>query len=125
MRYFLVVGSFAIVSACNSIEYDQGAFDYDATPTAYKYSDALDSGLKTLAPYPNADDVCRIVDETSVPNVLVKQGKSLIACPKHEFGALEDRIKEGAAVIAHAKHWSVLRVGQIGASQVTDTKLNK
>ena len=125
MRYFLIVGSLAIVSACNSIEYNEGEFDYDATPATYEYSDALDSGLKTLAPYPNADDVCRVVDETTVPNVLVKQGKSLIACPKHEFGALEDRIKEGAVVIAHAKHWSVLRVGQIGVSQVSDTKFNK
>lgn len=61
MRYFLIVGSLAIVSACNSIEYNEGEFDYDATPATYEYSDALDSGLKTLAPYPNADDVCGLL----------------------------------------------------------------
>lgn len=71
---------------------------------------AIVSGLRTIAPFPNHDDVCRSVDETSVPTELVKDRKMLIACPKHEIGALEDRIRQGAKVIAHAKHWTVLDI---------------
>jgi hypothetical protein len=34
----------------------------------------------------------------------------LIACPKHEKGALEDRMAEGARVVGHARHWTLLQV---------------
>ena len=52
-----------------------------------------------------------------MPKALVKDGKMLIACPKHEIGALEDRIRQGARVIAHAKHWTVLDISKPSSSK--------
>ena len=100
------------LTACNSNLYSEGDFAYDATPTTYEYTKAINSGLRTIAPFPNPDDVCRSVDETSVPAELVKDGKMLIACPKHEMGALGDRIRQGARVVAHAKHWTLLHANK-------------
>ena len=112
MKPIFIIPICLAFSACNSHLYGEGNFAYDASPTTYEYTEAIDSGLLTIAPFPNRDDVCRSVDETSVPAELVKDGKMLIACPKHEMGALEDRIREGARVVAHAKHWTVLNISK-------------
>lgn len=104
------------LTACNSNLYSEGDFAYDAAPTTYEYTEAIDSGLRTIAPFPNPDDVCRSVDETYVPAEWVKDDNILIACPKHEMGALEDRIREGARVVAHAKHWTVLDISKASVS---------
>ena len=37
-------------------------------------------------------------------------GRYLIASPKHENGAIADRRKAGAHIVAHAKHWTILRI---------------
>ena len=57
------------------------------------------------------------MNETSVPTELVNDGKMLIACPKYEIGALEDRIRQGARVIAHAKHWTILDISKPSSSK--------
>ena len=87
-------------------------FEYTNEPTTHSYTDAIDSGLRILKPYPNPDDVCGVVDKTSLPTELAAKYGQLIACPKHEKGALGDRIREGAIVVAHAKHWTVLKVSK-------------
>ena len=57
-------------------------------------------GLRILKPYPNPDDVCG-VDKTSPPTELAAKYGQLIACPKHEKGALGDCIREGAIELWH------------------------
>lgn len=113
MKNGILLAVCALITACNTTLYNEGKFAYDATPQTYEYTNAIDSGIRTIAPYPRHDDVCQTVDETSVPKELVKQGKVLIACPKHEMGALSDRIRQGASVVAHAKHWTLLHASKV------------
>jgi hypothetical protein len=84
--------------------------DYVSTPTTASYTEAQISGLSAKQPYPNPDDICQIIRENDAIREPVDDGSFLIACPKHERGALSDRKKEGAKVIGHAKHWTILTV---------------
>ena len=86
-------------------------FEYTNEPTTHSYTDAIDS-RSILKPYPNPDDFCGVVDKTSLPTELAAKYGQLIACPKHEKGALGDCIREGAIVVANAKHWTVLKVSK-------------
>ena len=109
---------FLMTLACNPIVthdeelFREKGFEYTNEPTSHSYTDAIDSGFRTLKPHPNPDDVCAVVDKASLPTELAAKYGQLIACPKHEKGALGDRIREGAIVVAHAKHWTVLRVSK-------------
>lgn len=90
----------------------QPRLDYPATPTTNSYTEINASGLVAIRPYPNPDDVCVIIKTPEALADKIEDGAFLIACPKHERGAISDRVEEGALVIAHAKHWSVLEVRQ-------------
>lgn len=81
---------------------------YGEEPTRNTYSEAHFSNLKTIAPYPTDNDVCETVASTRTVEALVRDGYILIACPKHEKGAISDRLLEGAQVIAQARHWTIL-----------------
>ena len=65
-----------------------------------------------VQPYPNPDDVCQVIGRNSLIQPLYDDKSTLIACPKHERGAIADRRAEGARTVAHAKHWSILRVAK-------------
>lgn len=41
---------------------------------------------------------------------LVVEGRTLIACPKHEQGAIADRRLAGARVVGNSKHWVIMSV---------------
>ncbi len=84
--------------------------DYGAEPTTFKYTEAGTSGLNPVRPYPTPEDVCQIISENREIREPVNDGSFLIACPKHERGAISDRQSEGAQVIAHARHWTILSV---------------
>lgn len=95
-----------VLAAC------QPGLDYTSTPTTNSYTEISASGLVSIRPYPNPDDVCETIKTPTALADQIEDGSFLIACPKHERGAISDRIDEGALVIAHAKHWSILEVRQ-------------
>lgn len=86
--------------------------DFAAEPTTFNYTDANLSGLSPLRAYPAADDVCQVIRENDAIRPDPADGSILIACPKHEKGALQDRIGERAKVLAHARHWTILSVAK-------------
>lgn len=86
--------------------------DHPSQPTQSTYSEIELSGLHDLAPYPNDDDVCVSLKPTKPLEPYQQEGRILIACPKHEKGALQDRRSEGGRIVGHAKHWSVLSIKQ-------------
>ena len=118
MKPIFVVPMCLMTLACNPMVsndeqlFREKGFEYTNQPTTHSYTDAIDYGLRILKPYSNPDDVCGVVDKTSLPTELAAKYGQLIACPKHEKGALGDRIREGAIVVAHAKHWTVLKVSK-------------
>lgn len=83
---------------------------YGPHATTHRYTEASLSGLRTLAPYPNHDDVCQTIDKKTLPEELATRDDMMIACPKHETGAIGDRRSEGAKIVAYAKHWTVLSI---------------
>ena len=64
MKNGILLAVCALVTAFNTTLNNEGKFAYDATPQTYEYTHAVDSGIRTIAPYPRHDDVCRTVDET-------------------------------------------------------------
>lgn len=105
---FLLPFSILAASGCSGPN-----LDYEAAPTTHAYTEPSSSGLHPIRPYPNPDDVCQVIKEDATIREPVDNGSLLIACPKHEEGAIEDRLNEGATVISHAKHWTILSVNSI------------
>lgn len=70
-------------------------------PTTYEYTQASRSGLKTLRPYPNPDDVCKLLKVNKAVEDLVVEGRTLFACPKHETGAIGDRRRAALEAAAY------------------------
>lgn len=95
-----------LLKGCYSIEPAAEAED----PTTFNYTEANLSGLSPLRPYPSAGDVCELLRDSKRTEMLKLEGQVLIACPKHEKGAIADRQAEGARVVGNAKHWVVLSV---------------
>ncbi|WP_152563314.1 hypothetical protein [Ruegeria halocynthiae] len=84
--------------------------DFGEEPTTFRYTEASASGLNAVRPYPTAEDVCQVIRENQEIRDPVDDGSFLIACPKHERGAISDRQNEGAQVVAQARHWTILSV---------------
>lgn len=81
--------------------------EFGPEPTTTAYTEASSSGLSPVRPFPTPDDVCQVIREDDAIREPVDDGTFLIACPKHERGAIGDRLEEGATVIGHARHWTV------------------
>ena len=113
---FMTLACNPMVSIDDQLFREKG-FEYSNEPTTHIYTDAIDPGLGIQKPYPNLDGVCGVVDKASLPIELAEKYGQLIACPKHQKGALGVRIREGAIVVAHAKHWTVLRISKIPKSK--------
>ena len=79
-------------------------------PTTSNYTEASRSGPKTLRPYPNPDDVCMLLKENRAVEDLIVEDRTLLACPKHEAGAIGDRRTEGARVVGNTKHWVIMSI---------------
>jgi len=79
-----------------------------AEPTRFDYTPPATSGLIGLRPYPNPDDVCMVMGENDVTRAYLDDAALLIGCPKHEQGAIGDRWAEGARIVGHAGHWTLL-----------------
>ena len=88
MKPIFVVPMCLMTLACNPIVsndeqlFREKGFEYTNQPTTHSYTHAIDSGLRILKPYPNPDDVCAVVDKTSLPTELAASYGQLIACPK-------------------------------------------
>jgi len=95
---------------------------YNAAATISSYTSPEASGLIGVRPYPNPSDVCQVIAENDTTLALIHKGTMLIACPKHETGAIQNRINENAHIVAHAKHWSILRVP---GHMISQDQLNK
>lgn len=98
------------LAACELIPVGDGPLGYGPHATTMRYTEPKASGLKAVRPYPTPDDVCQVIGENRVTQELLDDSSLLIACPKHEQGAIGDRRREGAQIVAHAKHWTLLRV---------------
>jgi len=79
-------------------------------PTRFDYTPPEESGLIGIRPYPTPADVCMVIGENDLTENLIDDQSLLIACPKHEKGAIGDRKREGARELAHARHWTLLSV---------------
>ncbi|MGB1235343.1 MAG: hypothetical protein ACPG5U_06405 [Planktomarina sp.] len=117
MNKFLICAAVLTFSACTPapqmapVQSERiVAADLPGEPSIARYTDATLSGLKPGRPFPFSADVCvRLLDNaTIVP--FKAEGSFLIGCPKHERGALADRIRDGAKVVANTRHWVVLNV---------------
>ncbi len=102
-RMILITSTLALAGCAPTMNFGANSTTFDSTePSA--------SGLSAVRPYPNPDDVCQVIRENGAIREPANDGTILIACPKHERGAISDRKNEGAEVIGHAKHWTVLAV---------------
>ena len=104
------VGLFCALAAIGLAGCVEPRTDYASTPTTANYTETSLAGLSAVRPYPNPDDVCQVIRENDAIREPADNGSFLIACPKHVRGALQDRKSEGAKVLGHAKHWTILTV---------------
>lgn len=99
--------SVIFLSACATIEQATEVGE----PRTYSYTHPSQSGLRVRNPFPNPDDVCVSLYTNSMIKPFESNGHFLIACPKHEIGAIGDRkVKQKAQIVGNAKHWVVMRV---------------
>lgn len=106
IRVFLF-GSFVCLSACASIEPASEA----GIPLTNSYTQPEQSGLRSYKAYPGSDDVCVSLRSNRLIAPFELDGHIIIACPKHEVGAIADRkLQQQAKIVGNAKHWVVLRV---------------
>ena len=73
------------------------------------YTPPEDSGLISLQPYPQPNDVCQILGESPATAEYLDQSSILIGCPDHEHGAIQDRKNEGAKIVGRVRSWTLLR----------------
>lgn len=104
-KYLVTVMAFGL-AGCMSPQ----TLGYGPEPTTPLYTSPADSGLLGGRPYPNPKDVCRVIGENEATQNLLDDSALLIGCPKNETGAIADRLREGATVVGHAKHWTLLSV---------------
>jgi len=76
-----------------------------------RYSEPQQSGLVVDSPYPTEKDVCVSLKSNDVTKPFEKENHFLIACPKHELGAIEDReSQQNAKVVGDTGVWVVVSV---------------
>jgi hypothetical protein len=84
--------------------------DYGSEPTRFGYTEPEASGLIGVRPYPNPDDVCMVIGENALTVELLDDAAILVGCPKHERGAIGDRLRDGGQVVGQAKHWTLISI---------------
>ncbi len=112
LRSGVVVAALVILSACTPPLDLSGD---GSEPTILRYSEPSLSGLRAQRPYPNPDDVCQLLAPNRYTDPVREEDRDLIACPKHEKGAIADRRTQGARIVAHAKHWTILSVRRVAS----------
>jgi len=74
------------------------------------YSPPEDSGLVPVRPYPTSADVCQVVGENEMTQAYLDDSATLIACPNHERGAINDRLSEGGQIVGPARKWTLISI---------------
>ena len=105
---FLAVFAALLGIGCASVD----ALGFGPEPTRFTYSTLAESGLFTVRPFPKSDDVCQVIGENDLTSGFLDDASILIGCPKHERGAIAERLAEGGQVVGHAKHWTLLSMPQ-------------
>ncbi|MEO1453665.1 MAG: hypothetical protein AAFV31_07575 [Pseudomonadota bacterium] len=78
--------------------------------TSAMFSPPEESGLIAVRAFPGPRDVCQVVGENDTSREFLDDSATLIACPAQELGAIEDRVNEGAVLVARANQWWLLSV---------------
>lgn len=99
-----------LVPADGSFVPTDGQTAYTEVPSINTYTEPIESGLVVSRPYPGPAHICRVVRETTLTAPYVRKDMVLIACPKHEVGAISDRMAEGAIMAAFGKYWVLLQM---------------
>ena len=77
--------------------------------------------LNMQRPFPNFDDVCVLLGESDNTATLRSDGQELIACPKHETGASDDRRRNGARLVGQSDYWLIFSLPSDLAKQQMQT----
>ena len=83
----------------------------------YSYTAPSKSSLSVLRSFPNRDDVCVLLNSNSLIEPFEVEGHFIIACPKHETGAIADRkALDKAVIVGDVKNWVIMRVPEFNYS---------
>lgn len=74
-----------------------------------QYSKPEQSGLRPIAAFPSAGDVCSSLATQGSTENDIAASVDLIGCPSHERGAINDRIDEGFSVSGVQGAWTLLQ----------------
>jgi hypothetical protein len=74
------------------------------------YTSPEDSGLVSVRPYPQPNDVCQILGESPATAEYLDHSGILIGCPDHELGTIKDRKNEGAKIVGRVNSWTLLQI---------------
>ena len=74
------------------------------------YSPPEDSGLISVRPYPDAEDVCQVIGENELTNQYLDDSATLVGCPLHEAGAIKDLDLEGGEIVDLVGNWVLISV---------------
>ena len=107
---FIIPVAFTALLSTGCVAIDPLA--YGPEPTRFTYSDPADSGLFAVRPFPNTGDVCQVIGENALTSNFLDDAAILVGCPKHERGAIADRIAQGGQIVGHAKHWTLFSMPQ-------------
>lgn len=77
-----------------------------------RYTPPETSGLISVRPYPNANDVCQVIGENDLTRAFLDDSALLIGCPFTEEGAIKDRLAEGAQRLDQIGAWVLLSAPQ-------------
>lgn len=80
----------------------------DPLSTEHLYLPPEDIGLIVVRQYPTQEDVCVVVGENDLTRDYLDDAAILIACPVHEAGAIQLRIKEGGRRVGDASGWVLI-----------------
>lgn len=105
IRICIMLCSLVVLGACNLTELPKES----ENTGEHLYTDPAHSGLIAGNPFPKKGDVCVSLNSNSVTEPLEVEDHFLIACPKHEIGAIQDRESQhNAKMVGSANDWVVL-----------------
>lgn len=105
-RHLAIILIPVLLAAC--VDQTNEGMDLGPEPTLFEYTEPEQSGLVSGRAYPNPEDVCRVIGENDLTRGYLDDSQLLIGCPKHERGAIADRLQEGARIVGSAAHWTLL-----------------